>query len=522
MTRTRWTDPRILVVLSVAALPVAGCKVGPDYKRPAAPLNKEYRDTGSEQVAQQPANLAEWWKVFNDPVLDNLIQTACKQNPTLQTAAVRVLQAQAARKFAYGLQFPQQQNAVGSYTTNRQSENAFGHVAGSNTSFDDWQVGGQASWELDIWGKYSRGIESADAQVLASIASYDDVMVSLVGDVASEYMTVRTLQERLEVARANVLVQTRGLDIAETRFKGGTATDLDRSQATALLRSTEASIPEIEAAIVQSQNRLCLLMGMPPRDIANILGEQRQLPQTPASVAVGIPADLLRRRPDIRRVEHALEAQSALIGVAKSDLYPSFSLVGDLRLQSENFRNLFDSESTTGFVGPGFRWAILNYGRIENNVRVQDAQFQALVGVYEDTVLRAQTEVENALTGYLGAQKQVVLLAQSVTASQRAVEVSETQYRGGIADYTRVLNSQQALQSEQDLLVSTRGAVTLNLVSVYRAMGGGWEQRTGLLPLSDQTRKQMNQRTNWGDMVGPAGVPVGAPKVMPTTKPAAP
>jgi NodT family efflux transporter outer membrane factor (OMF) lipoprotein len=411
-----------------------------------------------------------------------------------------VVEAQARRGIAVGLLFPQEQAVFGGYTRNSLSKNQ-PNYNGVDNEFDDWQLGVGASWELDIWGRFRRGIEEADAVVLAAVANYDDVLVSLVGSVASEYVQIRILQERLAVTQANVDVQKRGLEITENRFMGGTATDLDRMQATTLLRETESLVPELEAAITQGQNRLCVLLGIPPKDIASMLGETKAIPYTPESVAVGIPADLLRRRPDIRRAERELAAQSARIGIAKADLYPSFSLVGDIRLESEDFSNLFEGDSVQAFGGPTFRWAFLNYGRIENNVRVEDARFQALISQYENSVLRAQGEVENAIAGYLAAQKQVAILTDSVAAAKRAVDVADAQYRGGTADYTRVLLTQSVLQSQQERLVSTRGAVALNLISLYRSMGGGWDLRGDEVLIDSQTRQEMRSRTSWGNML---------------------
>jgi NodT family efflux transporter outer membrane factor (OMF) lipoprotein len=490
----------IIAVISTA-IAGGGCKVGPNYQEPEAPIGDQYRDPGSDAIKRETADLADWWKVFNDPILDNLVQTAYRQNPTLHTAAVRVIEAQARRGIAVGLLFPQDQAAFGSYTRNQLSQNQ-ANAGGIDRSFSDWQLGVAASWELDVWGRFRRGIESADAEMLSAVANYDDAIVTLVSDVATEYISIRILQERLGVTRANVEVQKRGLELAETRFRGGTATELDRTQATALLRDTEALIPELDANIVQAENRLCVLLGIPPRDLGEILrGEKQTIPGAPASVAVGIPADLLRRRPDIRRAERDLAAQSARIGIAKADLFPSFFLVGDIRLTSEKFSNLFEGDSVQAFGGPSFRWPLFNYGRIQNNVRVEDARFQALIGVYENTVLRAQAEVENAIAGYLGAQRQIALLNDSVTAATRAVQVAETQYRGGIADYTRVLNTQDFLQDEQDRLVSTRGAMALNLVSLYRSLGGGWQMRGNQVQIDQKIRDQMRQRTNWGKMI---------------------
>ena len=482
-------------------LALNGCKVGPNYEPPPAPVSEEYRDPGSDAVQRQTADLANWWTVFRDPRLDDLVQTAYRQNPNLQSAAVRVLEAQARRGIAVGLLFPQDQEAFGGYRRTQRSENEANFGPGAEGSYDEWQLGAAAAWELDIWGRFRRGIESADAEVLSAVANYDDVLVTLIANVVSEYVSIRILQERLNITRANVGVQVRGLEIAESRFKGGTATELDRAQATAFLRDTEAIIPELEAAIIQAQNRLCVLLGIPPRDIVDILGDPVPIPVAPASVAVGIPADLLRRRPDIRRAERELAAQSARIGIAKADLYPSFSLVGDVRLVSSQFDDLFNGNSVQAFGGPSFRWALFNYGRIENNVRTEDARFQLLVGRYEDAVLRAQAEVENAIAGYIGAQRQIVLLNDSVAAATRAVEVAEAQYRGGTADYTRVLSTQDFLQDEQDRLVSTRGAMALNLVSLYRALGGGWELRADQIQIDEKIKEMMRQRTNWGKLL---------------------
>ncbi len=499
----RTTTSLMALMAAVAATMLNGCMVGPNYTPPRAPIAETYRDPGADSVQRQkaPPELAEWWKVFEDPILNDLVQTAIKQNPTLQSAAVRVLEAQARVGIAYGLLFPQDQAAFGGYTRNRLSLNQANTLPGIERNFSNWQLGAAASWELDVWGKYRRGIESAKAEVLSSFASYDDAVVTLVSTVAAEYISIRILEQRLAVARSNVDVQKRGLDLADSRFKGGTATELDVKQAMTLLRGTESLIPEFQAAIIQGQNRLCVLLGMPPKALNEMLGAQKEIPRVPTSVAVGIPADLLRRRPDIRRIEGQLAAQSARIGIAETDLYPSFSLVGDISVAAEDFGDLFKGRSVQAFGGPTFRWAILNYGRIENNVRVEDARFQALVGVYESAVLNAQAEVENAVAGYVGAQRQAALLDEAVAAAKRAVELADAQYKGGTADYTRVLTAQQSLQNEQDRLASIRGAVALNLVSLYRSMGGGWEIRGDRVQLDPKTQAEMRKRTNWGSML---------------------
>jgi NodT family efflux transporter outer membrane factor (OMF) lipoprotein len=496
-----------LAILVTAMLWLNGCMmVGPNYVRPPAPTADQWIETGDQSVRREAAEVSAWWNVFNDPVLNTLVETAYRQNPSLRAAGVRVLEAQARRGIEVGQLFPQQQEAFGDVTTNELSENRANQTSPLlKRDFDDWQVGFDATWELDVWGRFRRGIEAADAELLASVASYDDVLVSLIAEVARNYTLLRTLEEQLEVARANVAIQERSFEIADAKFRGGTVTELDSAQASSLLRDTQAQIPALESSIRQTQNTLCILLGIPPQDLQQILGGARPIPTVPAEVAVGIPADLLRRRPDIRRAERQLASQSAQIGIAKADLFPSFALFGTISVAAEDFDDLFKSGSLENFGGPSFRWAILNYGRIQNNVRVQDARYQALIGDYENTVLRAQGEVENAIAAYLGAQRQVTFLTGSVGSATRAVELAEFQYREGAVDYTRVLNTQEFLVGEQDRLVTTRGSVVLNLVALYKALGGGWELREGKDFVPEDTKRQMIERTRWGEMLSAEG-----------------
>lgn len=515
-----------------------GCMVGPDYVQPQAPVQPEWMDPGGAGIDRGPAELTRWWQLLNDPVLDSLIERATRDNPSLHAAGARVLQAQAARAAAVGLLFPQQQDAFGDLSWNQASENrgsvdigpsralnrlgwlqdpagnlikrAIGGPAIHNV-FHNWQFGLSVAWELDVWGRFRRGIEAADAALLASVATYDDVLVSLIAEVATNYVLLRTLEEQLAITRRNQEIQQRGYELAQTKFKGGTVTELDPAQAEALLRDTEAQIPGIEASIRQTKNTLCVLLGIPPQDISEMLGTDQSIPVPPATVAIGVPAELLRRRPDIRRAERILAAQSAQIGIATADLYPSFFLAGDIGYSAEHFPDLFRGNSLEAFAGPSFRWAVLNYGRIENNIRVQDAAFQSLISDYENAVLRAQGEVENSIAGLLAAQRQITSLTGSVTAASRAVEIAETQYRGGIADYTRVLNTQEFLITEQQRLVATQGAAAQSLITLYRGLGGGWEIREGQEWVPAVTREQMKKRTNWGGMLDATGVPQTQP-----------
>jgi len=477
--------------------------IGPDYTRPAAPVAEDWIET-NDSIRTEPADDDAWWTVFDDPVLSNLVETAYRQNPSLRAAGVRVLEALARRGIAVGTLFPQVQEGFGSYQRAQLSENR-ALPAAVDSGFSDWQLGFDAVWELDVWGRLRRNIESADASVLASVADYDDVLVSLIAEVASNYIQLRTFEEGLAVTRANVEIQERSFDIADSKYRDGAVSRLDSLQAASLLEDTRSQIPVFESNIRQSTNTLCVLLGIPPRDLQDILKGEKPIPSPPASVAVGVPADLLRRRPDVRRAERALAAQSAQIGVAKADLLPIFSLTGTIELAAEDFADLFKGDSFEGFGGPSFRWAILNYGRIANNIRVQDARYQALVGDYEDTVLRAQGEVENAIAAFLGARRQVDHLTLSVDAAQDAVEVADIQYREGAADYTRVLNTQQSLVVEQDRLVRTRGTVALSLTALNKALGGGWDLRAGENFVPQESEQQMRDRTRWGSMLATEG-----------------
>ena len=279
-----------------------GCSVGPDYARPAAPTSGSWIEAQEPGVRTEPVSTERWWDAFQDPALSRLVDAAYQQNLSLRAAGLRVLQAQARRAVAIGDLFPQQQALRGGYTRNERSTNAAFSQVGPR-AFDTWQAGFDTAWELDLWGKFRRAIEAADADLLAAVADYDDVLVSLVAEVAATYVQIRVLDERLAVARNNVRVQRESLEIARVRFEAGGTSELDVQQATTLLKDTEATIPQLEIELRQAVDSLCVLLGMPPSELAQLLGGEGHVPQAPATMAVGIPADLLRRRPDVRRAE---------------------------------------------------------------------------------------------------------------------------------------------------------------------------------------------------------------------------
>ncbi len=432
-------------------------------------------------------------------MLDALIEEAYAQNLTLKQAAVRVMEAMAQRGIAVGELFPQTQELNGSFDRTKFSENTGLPYSYQTT----WDLAFDAAWEIDLWGKYRRNIESVDAFLDASLAGYDDVMVSLVAEVAATYVEIRTVQVRISIARANVETQEESLRLAESRFRNGQTSELDVTQAQSALEQTRAEAPTLRIQLQQAMYRLSFLLGTPPRDLLGQLGDPERIPEAPREVAVGIPADLLRRRPDIRLAERQAAAQSAQIGVAVSDLLPAFFISGSLGLQAGRAGDLFSASSWTGSIRPGFSWPILNYGRLKNNVRVQDAAFQAAVLNYQNTVLAAGQEVESGLAAYLGGQEQIGHLAKSVAASRRSLELSRTRYIEGSSTFTRVLNSQAQLRNAEELLAAAQGQVVQSLIATYKALGGGWEIRLGMNILPEETRKEMEQRTDWGGMLQP-------------------
>jgi NodT family efflux transporter outer membrane factor (OMF) lipoprotein len=490
---------------------ISGCAmVGPDYVKPTTAEPEKWLQYQDPRIQSKPADDSRWWMVFKDPILDELVESAYQQNLPLQIAALRILEARAQLGIAIGFQFPQQQQIVGRGSVSQLSKNA-PNSAAVDRYFLDLQVGLDAAWELDIWGKFRRAVQTGVANLEASMADYDDVLVTLTAEVARTYIALRTSEERLAVAHQNVEVQKRSLQIAEVRFNAGTVTELDVTQARALLRTTESTIPGFESDIRQAKNALAILLGKLPGEIDAVLAGPGFIPQLPAEATVGIPAELLRRRPDIRFAERALAAQSARIGFAKADLFPAFSLFGflgfqaadkvDFRSNNAKFSDLFKTDSITYFAGPNITWNFLNYGRITNQVRVQDARFQELAANYENTVLRAAGEVEDAMVAFLRSQDAVALLAEAVNASKRSVELALIQYREGLTDFQRVLDAQRFSTQQQDILVATTGAVGLNLVSIYKSLGGGWEIRQDQNAIPAATQEEMRKRTNWGNLL---------------------
>jgi NodT family efflux transporter outer membrane factor (OMF) lipoprotein len=493
------------------ALLFTGCMIGPDFKRPTAAVSDSWLESKDRRVSVESATNRNWWTTFDDPVLNHLVERAYRENLSLRQAGVRVLQARAQLGIASGSIFPQTQQAIGSVEYFRTSDRAETGAIPGGGAFSFWQsqMGVQASWELDFWGRIRRNIQSAEATLLSTLADYDSTLVTLTADVANDYIAIRTAEERIRIARENADAQDQILKITDARFRFGTATQRDVEQARTVLLNTQASIPPLETQRRQAQDALSVLLGMPPSDLSDVLAGSSGIPASPPQVIIGIPADLLRRRPDVRSAELQAAAQSAQIGVAKGDLLPIFSLNGSLIFVATDLgrfklSDMFRWGARSIQAGPSVQWNILNYGQIMNNVRVQDASFQQLLIAYQNAVLSAQRDVEDNLIAFLRSQDRAELLAQSVTSAKIALDVAVLQYREGITDFTTVLTAQNTLLAQQDSLASTVGTISTSLVGIYRALGGGWEIREGEDLVPPEIKAEMERRTNWGGLLAPA------------------
>ncbi len=498
--------PALSILVAALAVFGASCKVGPDYVTPKAGVAGQWMENST--VTNRPFSPAEdyWWRNFDDPVLNQLVETAFQNNPTLQAAGVRILGARAQLNYSIGNLFPQQQGISGQVGYSRPNPL---NPAGVGDLLSD-QILFSATWEIDFWGKYRRGIESDRATFLGTIAAYDDALVTLIADVAASYINIRTLEERLGVAAKNVETQKESLRIAKAQFQAGETSERDVQQATAQLAQTEAEIPQLEQTLAQTKNGLAVLLGETPDETDRHLTNGPSLiPTAPAEVAVGIPRDLLRRRPDVRATGLAAASQSALIGVAKASMYPAFSLSGSFGGVGNNAGNnsladMFNWQSRAVNAGAGLVFPVFNYGRLVNQVRVQDAQFQQAVLNYQNTVLQAQQEVENGLEAFAGQQQVVARLTEAATAARRSTDLAIIQYKSGQTDYTTVLSAEQEQLAVEDALASARGGVVQGVISVYRALGGGWQIREGHDVVSDEVKAEMSRRTDWGRMLEPS------------------
>jgi len=484
----------------LACLALGGCTaLGPDFKSPSVPWLPDWSGTAQRSLAAEarsPGRVAAdaWWTAFDDPVLTQVVVQAQRQNAGVRIAAMRILESRAVLGIAGSGLYPQVQEVSASAlrTGQRQSR-------GADTAFWSAGAGFDIAWEMDFWGKYRRGIESADAGYFASIAQYDDAQVLVAAQAASLYGSIRTLELRQRIAQENAAIQKRSLEITQNLFKSGNESELDVQQARSQYLGTLSVIPDLEIALRQAQNALSVLLARPPGPLPEMEAGRAKIPRAALQLIADMPADFLRRRPDVRTAENLLAAQSAQIGVSEAALYPSIALGGTLGLSATS---LASSPTTLQWaVGPALVWNVFDHGRLSNQVLVQDARFQQLHEQYQDAVLRAAREVDDAATGFAGTRVQVDILEEAVRAARRSLDIANIQYREGLIDFERVLDSQRTLFSQQDRLVSAQGGVVQNLVALYKAMGGGWQAGRAQPLLDEDTRSAMRTRSDWKSLI---------------------
>jgi NodT family efflux transporter outer membrane factor (OMF) lipoprotein len=460
--------------------------VGPDYQgAPDAPVPAQYGESTTRPAVS--VDLTRWWTTFNDPTLDSLVQRAAESNLDLQLAAARLRESRAARGIVRADYFPPI-DATGSYTRSRSSLNGFGGGGGSqgnvipgfsggsfDRDFDLYQVGFDSTWEIDVFGGVRRAVEAADAEIQASIEDTRDVLVTLLGDVARNYIELRGAQRQLAITRANLASQQETLDLTRARFNAGLVGELDVARAQALVAATSATIPRIEQREREAVHRLGVLLGREPSALSEELGQEGPIPSGVSAVPVGLPSELLRRRPDIRRAERQLAAATARIGVATSDLFPKFTLTGSIGLQSEQARDLAESDSVFWSVGPGVRWSVFNAGKVRSTIAAEGARQEQALVQYQQTVLNALEEVENAIVAYDREQTRRVSLSVAVDSNRRAVDLANQLYSRGLVDFLNVQESQRSLLIAEDQLAESDAQVSSNLVALYKALGGGWD-----------------------------------------------
>ena len=464
---------------------IPACTVGPNYSQPKVNVPQGWHDVSRDaEHAEHPSvpssdpprvSLATWWRTLEDPTLDSLVERAVQANPDLHLAQARVREARAQRGVVSADLFPTV-NAAGSYSRSRNSENAFGGLSGPAGSENDlYQAGFDASWEIDVFGGVRRTVEAADADVAASIESRRDVLVTLVAEVAQNYIELRGSQQQAAIARENLDAQRATLDLTRERLASGLSNDLDIARAEAQVQTTESQIPALESAARQSIHLLSVLLAQEPAALVEELSVQTPIPGAPAEIPIGLPSELLRRRPDIRRAERQVAAATARIGVASADLFPRFSLAGSLGLQSSHFSDLSDFSSRYWSIGPSVSWPILDWGRIRSTIGVENAREEQAFIVYEQTILTGLRETEDARVAFTREQERRQMLNGAVDSNRRAVKLAGELYQQGLSDFLSVLQAQRDLYESENALVLSDRAVTTHLVALYKSLGGGWE-----------------------------------------------
>lgn len=464
--------------------------VGPNYHPPQVSVPSSYNAPLSGATNEPAQDLSRWWRLFNDPQLDALVEQARLANNDVRLAQARVREARAQAGVTRSALFPSV-NANGNYARQLLSQNtAEGYVVRAarqpfEENFFDAEL--DMNWELDIFGGNRRALQAANADLAATEESSRGVLLTVIGDVGLNYLDLRGLQKQLAVARDNLRLQEQTLDLTRDQFRSGLASELDTSRAQAQAANTRSLIPLLEEDIQRSIHRLSVLLGKAPAELETQLASTAAIPPAVPGIPVGLPSDLLRRRPDVRQAEREAAAATARVGVATADLFPRFFLTGAAGLQSLNASDFFDAGSRFWSLGPSVSWPIFTAGRIRQNIRVQNAREEQALIRYEQTVLLSLEEVENALVAVGKEQEHYRALVESEAANRRAVELANERYRSGLVDFLNVLETQRTLLAAQDDLARSERTMDQNLVRLYKALGGGWEEQTELAELKPKT-----------------------------------
>lgn len=464
---------RAVLAAGLALVVAAGCSVGPNYHRPQPAIPADWRGAPGDVTTNPPAQLAEWWTVLRDSELDALIARAGRANNDLKAAEARVRGARALRGAAIADLLPTL-GASASRTSARRSRNSLSFPV-QLLDTDTYQAGFDATWEIDVFGGKRRALQAAVADLQAVEENRRAVLVSLLAEVARNYVEFRGTQRRLVIARDNLAAEREVLGITRMRFEKGLASELDVAQASALLASTKSQIPSLEVALKQSSHRLSVLLGEPPGSLEAELDPGAPIPLAPTEVPAGLPADLLRRRPDVRQSERQLAGATARIGVATAELFPKFFLTGNAGYQSLDAGNLIEPASKFWSAGPSVRWRLLEYPRLKAQIKAQTAQQEQALAQFNQIVLTSLEEVENALVAYGKERERFVSLSESVVASQRALDLANQLYTAGLGEFLSVLVAERTLYEAQDAQVLSQRAITENLIALYKALGGGWD-----------------------------------------------
>jgi NodT family efflux transporter outer membrane factor (OMF) lipoprotein len=456
------------LLAGLASMMLSGCVVGPNYEQPDVILPQQWSG-GSDSTKLDAKALRAWWKTFGDRKLNSLISNALELNPDLRAAAARLWEARSRRVIAGSARFPTL-DAKGSVIRNEFSQT--GRMPFETSTV--YAGGFDAAWELDLFGGLRRQVEAADAKLDASIADFYHIQVTLLGELALNYVEVRTFQARLDVAEANRDAQAKTLELVESNVRAGEVSQLDREQARGNLEATKAQIPQLEAALAKARHRLAVLLGWLPTDLDVILRKRQAVPVAPNDIAIGIPADALRRRPDVLRAERQLAAETARVGVAVADLYPKLTLIGTVGLESLKSGDFLTSASRVFDVGPSVRWNLFSAGRVRQGIEIQCARQEQALIAYQKAILRGLQDVENALAAYGSEMIRRDALIRSEQAARRSVEIAQDQYEAGETSFLTVLDAQRSRLRAQDQLALSHSHVTSNIIMLYKALGGGW------------------------------------------------